>query len=190
MNVFRALYRFIPVIMAAALGGCLISEKPLLDESNGRATPIAPGLYDACQYDGNGGEPDCKQMQVSLGDDGQYGFLEEDEDETTFIRFRRISRMAWLAQLNGEDEDDYYYFLAETEGEDFVMAMVVCEDIPEKTRSKLVARKEMEIVDKGATCVAKTLHAAIAATNAYRKSTSPDKRSHIVYRKRAEEEQD
>lgn len=195
MKIRSCALRAFAFTAAAALGGCLISETPLLDARNGRATPIAPGLYQACEYDKDGGEPDCKPMEVSYNDKALYTFTLKEEgadaDDVTLARFRRIASGAWLSQLHGgeDDDEDYFYFIAETVGDDFVMAMVVCEDIPEATRKKYVARAEMEVDDEGSICTAKTLRAVTAATKAYRAANPVETRSRIVY-SRVEEKKD
>lgn len=185
MRLRKNIYRLFAIAAGLALGGCLISEAPLLDAKNGRARPLDPGLYEACEHDGEGGEPECKEIDIRRDGAGLYGLRAEGEDETTLARFRRIARGAFLAQLNGsEDEDeDYFYFIGETAGEDFVMAMIVCEDIPEAVRAKYSARGEMEVDEDASTCVVNTLRAATAAAKAYRAATKPESRSRIVYRK-------
>lgn len=176
--------RLFAIAAGLALGGCLISEAPLLDAKNGRARPLDPGLYEACEHDGEGGEPECKEIDISRDGAALYALSAEDEDETTLARFRRIARGAFLAQLNeAEDDDEYFYFIGETAGEDFVMAMIVCEDIPEAVRAKYSARGEMEVDEDASTCVVNTLGAATAAAKAYRAATTPESRSRIVYRK-------
>jgi len=192
MSLRKNRFRLFTIAAGLALGGCLISEAPLLDAKNGRAAPLDPGLYEACEHDGEGGEPECNRIDVSRDGAALYTFRAEDEDETTFARFRRLARGAWLTQLSGEEDEDYFYFLGETAGDDFVMAMIVCEAIPEAVRAKYSARGEME-VDEGkyaSTCVAKTLRAAIAGAKAFRSATAPESRLHTVYRKLAEAEQE
>lgn len=183
MRLRKNIYRLFAIAAGLALGGCLISEAQLLDAKNGRARPLDPGLYEACEHDGEGGEPDCKEIDISRNGAALYGLRADGEDETTFARFRRIARGAFLAQLNGAEDEDYFYFLGEAAGEAFVMAMIVCEDIPEAVREKYSARGEMEIDEDASTCVAKTLGAATAAAKAYRAATTPESRSRIVYRK-------
>ena len=185
MSLRNTSFRLFAIAAGLALGGCLISEAPLLDAKNGRATPLDPGLYEACEFDGEGGEPECNEIDISRDGAALYALSAEDEDETTFARFRRIARGAFLAQLNEaeDDDDEYFYFIGETAGEDFVMAMIVCEDIPEAVRAKYSARGEMEVDEDASTCVAKSLGAATAAAKAYRAATKPESRSRIVYRK-------
>lgn len=176
--------------LALALGGCLVSEEPLLDAKNGRAAPLVPGAYDACQYEADGGEPDCRVMEVKRAKDARYEFYDEEDEELTFIRFRRIGRGIWLAQLIGEDDEDYFYFVGERRNGDFVLTMIMCEDIPESVRAKYSARGEMEVDDDASVCEVKTLRAATASAKAYRTATTPESRSHIVYRKRADNDEE
>ena len=185
MKTITIIRRALAVAALAALSGCLISEKPLLDTRNGRAAPLEPGLYRACEIE-PGSDPDCKTMNVARDGSARYAFTlkEEGEDEeVTFARFRRIASGSWLAQLNGEEDEDYFYFLAENDGDDFVMAMVVCGDIPAATRKKLVASREMEVDDDATVCTAKSLRAVMSATKAYGAANPIESRSRIVYSK-------
>jgi hypothetical protein len=187
MNLRKMSLRLLGPVAALALAGCLISEEPLLDTRNGRAAPLDSGMYDACEYDS--GEPECRKMDVRLGKAGLYEFRTEEDDDLTYVRFRRIGRGVWLAQLIGEGDEDYFYFLSETTGDDFAMAMIVCGDIPEAVRAKYSARGEMKVDDDASVCEVKTLRAATASALAYRKATDPGTRSRIVYRKLAEHQE-
>lgn len=188
MDASKLAIRLFLLGFLAALSGCLVSEEPLLDARSGRATPIAPGLYEACEIDADRSSHDCETMEVMRDDSALYSFiLREDgeEEETTRARFRRLGSGAWLAQLYGDEDEDYFYFLAEAVAGDFVMAMIVCEDIPAATRAKYVGRGEMEVDESASACVVSSLRAAIAAAKAYRSAIPMESRSRIVYRKLA-----
>lgn len=190
MNLRMLSFRLFGLVAALMLAGCLISKEPLLDARNGRAMPLDPGIYDACQFDDQSGEPDCRNMDVRRAKGGIYEFRSEDEnadaDELIYARFRRIAHGVWLAQLIGQDDEDYFYFLAETVGDGFAMAMIVCGDIPEAVRAKYSARGEMKVDHDASTCEVNTLRAATASALAYREATDPEKRDRTVYRKLAE----
>lgn len=191
MSIQRYGIRIGALAGAFVLGGCLISEEPLLDAKTGRAAPLASGFYEACEYDGEGGDPDCRRMDIRRTDEALYEFRTEDEDDLTFVRFRRIARGAWLTQLIGEDEEDYSYFLGETAGDDFVLVWILCDVIPEDVRAEYSARGEMEVDEGkyGSTCVAKTLHAAIAGAKAFRTVIAPEPRPRTVLRKLSDAEE-
>lgn len=183
--IARFSFRVLAAALALALAGCLISKEPLLDAKNGRAMPLDPGVYDACQFDDGSAEPECHTMDIRRAEGGLYEFRSDDDDDLVYGRFRRIARGVWLAQLIGQDDEDYFYFLAETAGDSFAMAMIVCDDIPETVRAKYSARGEMKVDDDASTCEVTTLRAATASALAYRKATDPETRSRTVYRKRA-----
>ncbi|HXI88125.1 MAG TPA: hypothetical protein VNH64_11740 [Parvularculaceae bacterium] len=180
--------------LALLLTGCLVSEKPLLDEHNGRATPIAAGDYNACKYyDQNGGAPECSRAHVAFDKTGLYSIKidddGDDDDKPLSVRFRRLGGGAWLAQLGETSDTDNMYYIAEVEGDDFIMALINCEDLPEALRDKYVARGEMK-VDTDATihvttCTANTLGAVAAAAKAFRDGAPISMRARIVFRRLA-----
>jgi hypothetical protein len=191
MSGFSIILRLLPVVLAALLSGCLISKEPLLNARNGAATPLTPGLYESCQFNGDASEPDCQAIQIKLNDEALYTFQVEDEDERSFVRFRRIARDGWLMQISGDKDDEYSYFLGETAGDDFVLIWILCDVIPEDVREKYSKRGEME-VDKGkygSTCIAKTLRAAIAGAKAFRAAIPPVPSSRTVLRKHSGSEE-
>lgn len=168
-----------------ALSACLISEEPLLDAANGNATPIADGDYVACQTGEEQSEPDCKATAISHDDTGLYRFVVEGEDEVTLLRFRKLALKAWTAQLSGEDDDDYFYFIAKSGAAAFSLTMIVCEDIPKSIRNKYVKRGEMDVDESASVCTAKSLRAVTASAKAYLGPKAPKAKSQIVYTKAA-----
>lgn len=168
---------------AVLLGGCLISETALLDARNGRAAPLESGEYLACEHDGEGGAPDCRRMAIARDRSGLYALRAEDEEQAVYARFRRIGRRAYLAQLIGEDDEDYFFFLGERKGGAFTLMMINCEDIPGDVRARYVARGEMTVDDSVTTCVATTLRAATASAKAYRAAAPLSSRPRVVYRR-------
>jgi hypothetical protein len=165
------------------LSACLISETPLLDAMNGKATPLDPGDYNACSVEEEGGEPDCKAMKVSRDETALYRFDAADEDEPTFARFRKIGTGAWVAQLSSEDDGSYFYFLSEAHGDEFVMALIDCEDIPKAVRDRYVKRGQMEVEDDATACNAKALAAVTGSAKAFRKAAPISTRARIIYTK-------
>lgn len=170
-----------------ALSACLISEEPLLDQRTGRATPFEPGSYRACEIEKDH-EPDCRTAAISRDETRLYRFAVGGEDDVTFMRFRRLAKSAWLAQIYGEDDEDYFYFLAEREGEDIALTMVVCEGVAENVRERYVARGEMEVDDNATTCTAKSLSAVMASAQAFRDAGKPGADGKMVYTRLAEED--
>lgn len=173
--------------LAFALSGCLISDKALLDEQTARATPIAAGDYSACEYDSANGEPDCETLAVARDESGLYSMtpMGESDNQTTYARYRRIGAGSWAAQLWGDPKEGYFYFLAQTKGEEFIMAMIQCGDLPKDLRDKYAARGEMEVDEQATTCSVKSLRAMTAAAKAFRDSAPISTRARIVYKRLA-----
>ena len=177
--------KFAVLLAALALGGCLISEEPLLDANNGRGRPLVPGLFEACDYSEDDEDADCKNVMVARDATGLYRLLPEadPEDEALLVRFKRIARGAWLAQFRGEDDDDYFYFVGVAGESKFVLTMIQCEDLPAELRDKYVARGEMEVEDDYSVCMAKTLRAAKAAAKVYIGANPPPSRAKTIYKR-------
>lgn len=178
----KSFVRVVAIASVSLLTGCLVSETALLDESNGRERPIEPGLYQSCSYSDDEPDGDCTNLRISIDDTHLYQMV-DDEDETLFVRFRKIGHGAYLAQTLDDEEDDdgYMYFVAAPEDGAFSMTMILCADLPEKLKSDLVSSGELEIESDGEVCVAKTLDAALAAAKAYRGDDAPPARSRLQF---------
>ncbi len=185
MDIVRNAIRWaVASVAGLSLSACLVSEKPLLDATTGNATPFAAGDYTACQVEADQSEPDCKATAVAVDDSGRYTFVVEDEDEPTLIRFRKVGRPGWLAQLGGGAEDDgYFYFVARSNADGFTLSMITCEDIPKSIRDKYKARGEMEVDESASVCTATSLGAVTAAAKAALKPGAPTPKAQIVYTK-------
>ncbi|MGE0410056.1 MAG: hypothetical protein AB7P23_12445 [Amphiplicatus sp.] len=162
------------------LAGCLVSKTPLLDAKNARERPVGAGAYMACQVDADAEEPDCQRTEISIAEDGLHRFFMPEEDETSYIRFGRLAPGALLAQAYEADDDSYYYFLAEREGEGLALTLIACSEIPRRVRAKYQKRGEMTVDEDATVCDATTLGAVKAAAKAYR-AAAPKDRARVVY---------
>lgn len=170
---------------AGLLAGCLVSETPLLDETNGRAAPFEPGRYEVCS---KGGEDDadeaddCVFADITRDETGQYRILADEDDEAVLARFRRIERDVFLVQFRGEDDDDNFYLVGEPEGAGFVIGLIMCDEVSETFIDSYAKRGEIEVdTDFVTACAAKTLRAAEAVAKAWREATDPQQRSRMVF---------
>ena len=160
--------KFVTVLAATAcLSGCLVSEQPLLNDANAKATPLAPGRYQAC-----GEDNDCKPLNVSR--DGALFSFEPQGEDASLGRFRSLGRGSFLAQMWEEGDGSFFYFYAVKIKTGVKMSMVGCGDIGEKTRASLVKSGDLSVSDDGATCTAKTLKGAERATRDYGRRLSSD----------------
>ena len=149
---------------ALALSGCLVSEAPVLDDSNGRATPLDPGAYIMCPVDED--EDECERFEASHDGGGRYLFTKEDDDPAE-LRFRRVGREGYLVQSR-EDDDVYQYYYGKGDSEKFRMTMMLCADLPETLRGRLIGRGDLESDDDDfETCTVKTLKGAVDSAKAY-----------------------
>ena len=164
------------------LAACLVSEEPLLDQRTGRAKPFESGAYQACEIS-EGHEADCRKTEISRDETGLYRFAAENEEEASFLRFRRLARGAWLAQISEEGDEGYFYFLAEQDGGSVALTMILCKGVPETVRQHFVARDEMHVDDDASTCNAKSLSAVMASAQAFRAAGKPGADGKIVYTK-------
>lgn len=170
----RASLRFAVSAAALLLGACLISDQPLLDDANAVATPLEVGSYQSCQRDDEDGEPECTPLDATLVG-ALYRFEAVDEEEPTLARFRAIGSGAFLAQMWGASDKDFFYFYADQKEGALRLIMIQCADLPKTLRDRLVRRGDLEVEEGGETCIAKTLKGAEAAAKAYRgpKGVSP-----------------
>lgn len=156
-NIVRA---GVAVAAAAALSGCLVSETPLLDDANAKATPLAAGTYEAC-----GEDKDCKTMKVTL-EGVVYGF-EPADDKASLGRFRSLGGGAYLAQMWEEGDGSYFYFYARPTKSGAKLAMIGCDEIPASTRAGLVKSGDLKVSGDDTTCTALTLKGAEKAARGW-----------------------
>ncbi len=145
------------------LSGCLVSEDPVLDANNGRATPLGPGAYVMCPV----GEEadDCQLMEVSFDASRLYTFASEDEDPTE-MRFRRVGHRGYAVQ--SREDDSYVYYYGSGGRHQFQLTMMMCADLPEALRLQLIERGDLETEnDDFETCMVKTRKGLTASASAY-----------------------
>ena len=179
-----SLKRWIGVVGALALAGCLTSDGPLFDAENARALAFADGDYEACQVD-DGVVGDCNDVNITHDASGLYTFVMAIEDEKpSFARFKAVGADKWAAQLWGMDDDDPFYFLASRASDETSLSMIDCEGLPESFKKKYVARGKLEVREE-TTCVAKSASAVVAATKAWAKTDAARTGDRVAYKKKA-----
>ncbi|GEM_PF-1402910 len=153
--------------LAALLGGCLISEDPVLNARNGNAKPLAPGDYQSCPVNDDDDEPDCQFMSVTRDRTGLYKFVSSEDQEVTEMRFRRVGRAGYAVQANGAD-DGYAYYYGAGDTKKFRLVLMMCGDLPDAMRAKLIARGDLETDEDGyTTCAVKTVRGLTDPAKAY-----------------------
>ena len=163
MRSLRYKLKFFMLASALALGGCLVSEEPVLDAANGRATPLGSGSYVMCPV----GEDadDCQLMDVSFDASRLYTFTSEDEDPIE-MRFRRVGRHGYAVQTL--EDDGYIYYYGNGDRDQFQLTMMLCADLPETLRKDLVGAGHLEADDDDFdTCLVKTRRGLTASARAY-----------------------
>jgi hypothetical protein len=159
---------FIKIVLAAGLlGGCLLSEIPILDETNGRATPIKPGAYIACPLKDDADASDCSELIVSHDASGLYRFEKADEKPSLF-RFRKIARRGYAVQTTEDSDDSYMYYYGRRVGKRFRLTMMMCAELPASLRDGLIANGDLASEDDDfETCMVNTLKGLSRAAKAY-----------------------
>lgn len=151
--------------VALALGGCLVSETPVLSSKNGKARPLQSGAHLVCGLTDEGAHEECEPFALIRTDDGAYVFVKEDEDPAR-MRFRRIGRNAYAAQ--SAEDDAYMYYFASGDDERLALTMMNCPDLPAKLRDRLIDRDHLEAEeDDYSVCTVNTLAGLMAAAKAY-----------------------
>ena len=157
----------IACISGLMLSGCLISDEPVLNASNGRATPVEPGAYQICEEDEDGEEANCEEFNISLDQSGLYKFDAEDE-EPTQMRFRRVGRRGYAAQLLEDDDDTYIYYYGSGDSDLFRLTMMLCADLPDRKRQRLIDKGDLQSDDENfETCRVQTLKGLTTAARIY-----------------------
>ncbi len=153
---------------ALALGGCLVSDLPVLDSKTGKARAIGEGDYLACPLE-NGeiaGGADCDRFHVERQPNGEYVFVEEGDSEPAHLRFRKIARGGYAVQSAESDSFVYYYGKGRDGG--LLLVMMNCPELPADLRARLIARGDLETDDEDfETCKVKTLRGLVDAAKAY-----------------------
>ena len=160
-------------LAASLLAGCLVSDEPVLDASNGSASPLAEGAYRACEDNDEAG--DCTNFAVTRRADGAYALKAQDEEEPAVLRFRRIAAKAYAVQ-SAEDDGYAYYYGAGDSGA-FALTMMSCKDLPEKLRARLLEKGDLATDDSDfEVCTVNTLKGLVEAAKAYHrgKTTGDD----------------
>lgn len=165
MRSLQLMKAVIAIAAGAALGGCLVSEEPVLDASTGRAAPLDPGAYVMCPIGDE--EGDCEQFMIAQDDSGLYRFDKDDEDPA-YMRFRRIGRGGYAVQSLEDDDDAYIYYYGAGDTQRFRLTMMMCADLPDATREQLIENGDLESDDDDfETCTVKTLKGLTQAAKAY-----------------------
>ena len=152
-------------IGAAALSGCLVSETPLLDASNGKAQPLKPGFYTMCPVSDE--EDDCTAFEIQRDDTGLYQFVAEDE-EPTLMRFRRVGFRGYAVQALEEPDAIYQYYYGKGTSKRFTLTMMLCEQLPTDLRAKLLEDGDLQSDSvEFETCTVNTVDGLVAAARAY-----------------------
>ena len=165
--MMRALRTFGTIAAILVIGGCLVSREPVLDEANGKATPLAAGSYKACPVDE--GEEDCARLNVTIDETGLYTMVAEDNAaDITKMRMRRIARNGFAVQAFEVGGQGFGYFHARPEDDDFLLTMLMCDQLPEKLRRRLIKKKELVAeAENFEFCTVGSVSALKAAAKAY-----------------------
>lgn len=152
---------------AAALGGCLVSEEPVLDAASGNATPIAPGDYVMCPLAEEEDEGDCERFSVDHDDTGLYSFTDpEGEEDPAEMRFRRVARGGYAVQ--SDEGDGYMFYYGKGDSERFRLTLMMCDQLSVELRSGLIKRKDLTPDgDDFVTCTVNTLKGLVEPAKAY-----------------------
>lgn len=153
---------------AVFLSGCLVSEEPVLDAATGRATPMPPGAYVMCQAEGE--DDDCSPFEVTQDASGLYLFKPAEESPAE-MRFRRIGRKGYAVQ--SKEDDGYAYYYGRGDAREFRLTMMMCSDLPEGLRARLIDRGHLEAEEGDAdVCTVKTLRGLTDSARAYHRGDS------------------
>lgn len=167
MHSLFALRKTTAVACVLTLSGCLVSEDPLLDASNGNATPVKPGAYVMCPVGTGDDDADCEQFSITHDDTGLYRLDKEDE-ESTDMRIRRIGRRGFAVQLLEDSDDAYLYYYGAGNTQRFRLTMMLCADLPEEMRAQLIEGGDLTTDDEDfETCTVNTLKGVTASAKAY-----------------------
>ena len=166
LKLFRSI---LTVAAAFMLVGCLVSETPVLDQRTGKARVFSDGEYLACPLE-NGeikSGADCDRLNVQRENDGAYRFVDMGADDNpAILRFRRIGRGGYAVQSS--ESDGQVYFYGDARGNDFLLVMMNCPDLPAALRDKLIMKGDLDVEDGDFTvCEVKTVKGLVEAAKAY-----------------------
>ena len=172
-----------------ALAGCLVSETPILNATNGDAKPLLPGSYTICEINKEGGENNCGPHRIIYDDTGLYHFT-ADEDRIVELRFRRVGQRGYTAQVK-DGEDTYLYYYAYGTQSEFFLKMMICDHLPERLRDKLSKRGDFIVEsDEISVCNVQTLRGLKAAAKSYhRGEASGDEEAVLIIKPASEVDQ-
>ncbi len=152
-------------IAALMLGGCLVSETPILDAKSGKAKPFKDGSYQICDGTEEPNSAECNVFSVTRDASGAYSFAMEGEDPAA-MRFRRIGRNAYAVQ--SAEESSFSYYFGEGDSKRFVLTMMNCKHLPAKVRDGLIAKQDISTEDDDfEVCTVNTLKGLTASAKAY-----------------------
>ncbi len=156
-------WAFSILAVCVLLTGCLVSEEPVLDASNGRARPLGDGPHLMCPV--NDETDECQSMTVERDSTGLYSLIVEGEAPIK-IRFRRIGRHGYAAQ--SQEDDGYAYYYGAGDRRLFRLTMMMCPDLPATLRTRLIERGDLETQDANfETCIVKSRNGLTAAAKFY-----------------------
>ena len=160
---------------AGFLAGCLVSEEPILTAENGKAAPLSSGDYRMCPIGEDAGEQDCETMRVTLGSGGGYTLanLDENENDTVQMRFRRIGRKAYAVQQFDSGDDVNMYFYGVEFGDGVRLTLMMCEQLPAMLRDSLIASGDLALDENTSeVCIVRSWRGLKKAARAYHKGTA------------------
>ncbi|MEX6633025.1 hypothetical protein [Hyphococcus lacteus] len=131
----------IAALAAIALSGCLVSEEPILTEKNGKARPLKAGGYQSCAIADDGSLEDCELLIVARTDDRSYLVESDEQEPTTGLRFRRVKRKSYVAQM--QENDGYAYYYAAGDRNRLTLTMMECPDLPADLRATLIENGDL-----------------------------------------------
>jgi len=122
-------------LAALALSACLVSGDPLIAPEDAD-TPLRAGLYDQYELE-PGAEPDFDgHMElVRRGDD--YAILEDDEDDGSLMRLRRIGTALYAAQVWEMGDEGFMYLAVRPQDGGALFWFGDCEALGEADRERL-----------------------------------------------------
>ncbi len=152
-------------VSAAALSGCLVSDQPILDALNGKASPLNEGLYQVCTGSREDDSSECNVFSVTRDTSGSYTLAMENE-APAMMRFRRVARKAYAVQ--SAEDDSYTYYFGAGDSQRFLMTLMNCPDLPSALRARLIAKGDLSTEhDDFESCTVNTLKGLTASAKAY-----------------------
>lgn len=140
----RATLRVLAALsVMSLLTACFVSEDPLLNERNAKASALWSGGAEVCTVSPREETPECNRAVIAPTETGSV-FLVTEDDERTELRFRRLTRNGWLAQANeAGDEEGYFYLVASRKNNEVRISLMDCDALPEKLRTKMIEDGEL-----------------------------------------------